>query len=100
MVDHVITRDMTRVAAGQSCYGAILTESGTVCDDAIIANLGNDTYLHCHGSGESMQRLQESAQGLDASIELDDDLHNIAVQGPGSALLLDAHTAMDMASLG
>ena len=30
VVDHVITRDMTRVTAGQSAYGAILTEQGTV----------------------------------------------------------------------
>ena len=99
VVDHVITRDMTRVGPGMSAYGAILTEGGTVCDDAIIANNGSDEWMHCHGSGESMERLQESAEGLNVDLELDDDLHNISVQGPRSLELLDAHTPMDLASL-
>ena len=46
-----------------------------------------------------MERLLESAEGLDASVELDDDLHNIAVQGPGSLQLLDEYTSMDLESL-
>jgi len=99
VVDHVITRDMTSVGAGQSAYGAILTESGTVCDDAIIANNGENEWMHCHGSGDSMERLQESASGLNVDIELDDDLHNISLQGPKALQLLDAHTPMDLAAL-
>ena len=99
VVDHVITRDMTRIGPGMSAYGAILTESGTVCDDAIIANNGNDEWMHCHGSGESMECLQESAEGLNVDLELDDDLHNISVQGPRALELLDAHTPLDLASL-
>jgi aminomethyltransferase len=100
VVDHVITRDMTAVTAGKSVYGAILTDEGTVCDDAIIANLGGDQYLHCHGSGDSMLRLQESAAGLNVDIELDDDLHNIAFQGPKSLRLLEPHTPFAISNLG
>jgi aminomethyltransferase len=96
VVDHVITRDMTAIQPGMSAYGAILTEQGTVCDDAIIANNGGDEWLHCHGSGDSMPRLQESAAGLDVDIELDDDLHNISLQGPKALQLLDAHTPIDL----
>ena len=99
VVDHVITRDMTKVSVGESVYGAILTEAGTVSDDAIIANLGNNEYLHCHGSGGSMERLQESAEGLNASVELDDDLHNIALQGPKALALLNAHTPIDLSAM-
>ncbi|MDH3636087.1 MAG: aminomethyltransferase family protein [Gammaproteobacteria bacterium] len=96
VVDHVITRDMTTIYPGKSAYGAILTDRGTVCDDAVIANNGDDEWMHCHGSGESMQRLQESAEGLDVDIELDDDLHNISLQGPKALQLLDAHTPIDL----
>jgi aminomethyltransferase len=96
VIDHVITRDMTRINPGKSAYGAILTEQGTVCDDAIIANNGNDEWMHCHGSGESMQRLQESAAGLNVDIELDDDLHNISLQGPAALQLLNAHTPLEL----
>ena len=99
VVDHVITRDMKSIYPGKSAYGAILTEQGTVCDDAIIANNGNDEWMHCHGSGESMQRLQESAAGLNVDIELDDDLHNISLQGPGALPLLNAHTPFELGEL-
>ncbi len=99
VVDHVITRDMTTIYPGKSAYGAILTDQGTVCDDAIIANNGDDEWMHCHGSGESMQRLRESAEGLNADIELDDELHNISLQGPKSLQLLDAHTPIDLTEM-
>ncbi len=99
VVDHVITRDMTRIGPGNSAYGAILTEQGTISDDAIIANNGDNEWMHCHGSGGSMERLQESAEGLDVDIELDDDLHNISLQGPKALELLDAHTPMNLSEL-
>lgn len=99
VVDHVITRDMTQVYPGKSAYGAILTEQGTVCDDAIIANNGGDEWMHCHGSGDSMQRLQESAAGFNVDIELDDDLHNISLQGPAALPLLDAHTPLELSEM-
>ncbi len=98
-VDHVITRDMTIIYPGKSAYGAILTERGTVSDDAIIANNDGNEWLLCHGSGGSMERLQESVEGLNVDLELDDDLHNVAVQGPKALALLDAHTPMDLAAL-
>ena len=100
VVDHVITRDMTAIPPGKSAYGAILTDQGTVCDDAIIANNGDAEWMHCHGSGESMQRLQESADGLNVDIELNDDLHNISLQGPKALQLLDAHTPIDLSAMG
>ncbi len=99
VVDHVNTRDMSAIGAGQSAYGAVLTERGTVCDDAIVANNGADEWMHCHGSGDSMQRLQESAEGLNVDIELDDDLHDISLQGPRALQLLDAHTPLDLGAL-
>jgi len=99
VVDHVITRDMTQVAPGQSAYGSILTEQGTVADDAIIANNGGSEYMHCHGSGDSMALLQASAEGLNVDIELNDDLHNISVQGPKALELLNAKAGMDLSSL-
>lgn len=99
VADHVITRDMTKIYPGKSAYGAIMTERGTVCDDAIIANYSGDEWLLCHGSGESMERLQESADGLNVDLELDDDLHNISLQGPKALTLLNAHTPIDLAPL-
>jgi len=98
--DHVITRDMTKVAPGRSVYGAILTERGTVCDDAIIANNGGDEWLLCHGSGDSMDCVGESAAGLNVDVVFDDDLHNLSLQGPKALALLDAHASLDVGALG
>ncbi|MEQ8665235.1 MAG: aminomethyltransferase family protein [Rhodospirillales bacterium] len=99
VADHVISRDVTKIAPGQSAYGTILSDRGTVCDDAIVANNSDDEWMLVHGSGESMERLSESAEGLNVTLELDDDLHDISVQGPDSLEILDAHTPADLASL-
>ncbi len=99
VADHVITRDMNKVTPGKSCYGAVLTEQGTVSDDAIVANNGNNEYLLCHGSGSSMARLKESAEGLNVDLELDDDLHNIAFQGPAAFALLNQNLTEDLTAL-
>ena len=98
VVDHLITRKMEQIYTGKSAYGAVLNEEGGVCDDAIIANNG-DEYLLVHGTGESMEMLQDSAQGKNVDIEFDDDMHDISVQGPKSVLLLNAHTPINLSSL-
>lgn len=99
-INHAITRDLTRVAPGQSVYTSVLTESGTVADDAIVANCGNNEYLFCHGSGDSMALLEASSTDLNVSLELDDDLHNIAVQGPKALDLINANANIDIGQLG
>jgi len=99
VVDHMITRDMTKVEPGSATYGSILTERGTVCDDAIISNNGGNEYMLCHGSGESMERLQESAVGKNVEIEFTDALHNVSVQGPKSLDLLNANASTDLSKL-
>ena len=99
VVNHVMSRNVAILGEGESAYSAVLTDQGTVCDDAIAGNNGNDEWMFCHGSGESMQRLQESAHGLDASLELDDALHDISVQGPDALSVLDPHTPINLDEL-
>ena len=99
VVDHVVCRNTQGLTQGKSTYTAVLTESGTVSDDAIAANISDTEWLFCHGSGGSMERLQESAAGHNVDVEFDDDLHNIAVQGPASQTLLASHTNANLGSL-
>ncbi len=99
VVDHVITRNMPTIYPGKSAYGPILTERGTFCDDAIIANNGDNNWMVVHGSGETMERLQESAAGKNVSIDFDDFLHDISLQGPKAVEFLDQHTPLDLPSL-
>jgi len=99
VINHVMTRDMTKVRPGKSAYSAVLSDVGTVSDDAIAANVNDSEWLYCHGSGESMARLQASAEGKNVDIELDDDLHNLALQGPKALSFLEPFCSVDLASL-
>lgn len=99
VVDDIVTRDMTKIYPGKSAYGPVLTEGGTISDDVIIANNGNDEFMAVHGSGESMDRLRESAAGKNVSIELNDELHDISLQGPAAVEFLNQHTPMDLPAL-
>jgi len=74
VVDDVATRDMTRITPGRATYTAVLTDAGTVCDDAIISNNGDNEWMLVHGSGDSLAHLKASAQGRNADVIFDDDL--------------------------
>ena len=99
VADYNFTRDMTTLGAGQSTYGCVLNERGTISDDGIFANYGNGEWLLCYGTGEVVEKLLESAEGLDVDIEFDDDLHNLAIQGPQSLSLLAQFAELDLAAL-
>ena len=70
-----------------------------ICDDAIIAHLGEEEFLVVHGSGEAMERLEESSEGKGVSIEFDDDLHDISLQGPKALELLAPYTPINLSAL-
>jgi aminomethyltransferase len=99
VVDHIFTRDMSEIYVGKSAYGCIPTEQGTISDDAIIFHIEDDYFLVVHGTGDTPARLKESAEGKDVSIEPDDDLQNVSLQGPRALEILEPHTPIDLSSL-
>lgn len=99
VLDHLTTRDVSTITPGQAAYLCILTDEGTIADDAILSNNGSDEWMIVHGSGDTMTLLEESASGKDARVEFNDDLHNISVQGPKSLEILNTHCDIDLASL-
>ncbi len=99
-IDHLFSRDAQKIGEGQSAYGVVLSDAGTICDDAIISCCGTDEWLVVHGSGTSMELLEQSIQGMDVSCQLDDDLHDISLQGPKALAILNAHTPTDLPQLG
>lgn len=99
VLDHLTTRDMSRVGSGKSVYLCILTDKGGIADDAIVSNNGGDEWMIVHGSGGTMALLEASALGHDVSIEFTDDLHDLSVQGPASLEILDANTDIDLGAL-
>ena len=98
-LDHLTTRDISKIGPGQAAYLCVLTENGGIADDAIVSNNGNDEWMIVHGSGDTMALLEASASGRDVSIDFTDDLHDLSVQGPKSLEILDGRCDIDLSAL-
>ena len=98
-LDHLTTRDISKIKPGSAAYLCVLNENGGVADDAIVSNNGGDVWMIVHGSGDTMALLKSSAQGRDVTIAFNDDLHDLSVQGPKSCDILNANCDIDLLSL-
>lgn len=98
-LDHLTTRDVTKIPSGSAAYLSVLTKKGGLADDAIVSNNGGDEWMIVHGSGDTMALLQDSAAGRDVQIEFTDALHDLSVQGPKSLEILKAHCNDDLSQL-
>ena len=95
-IDYLVTRDMTRIEVGQSAYCPILKHDGHFCDDAIIFHVAEDHFLVASAIGPTLELLRDYAKKRNLSVELDEELHVITVQGPKSIELLDAQTSANL----
>lgn len=100
VLDHLTTRDLSKVSPGKAAYLCVLTDAGGIADDAIVSNNGGDEWMIVHGSGDTMALLEASAMGRDVHLEFTDDLHDVSVQGPAALETLNAHCDIDLAGLG
>lgn len=98
-IDYLVTRDMSKIPVGKSAYCPILKDDGHFCDDGIIFHVAEDHFLVASSIGPSHELLREYAKGRNLSVERDEDLHIITVQGPKSIDLLDAQTSANLREL-
>ncbi|MCG7522480.1 aminomethyltransferase family protein [Ruegeria sp. Ofav3-42] len=99
VLDHLTTRDLSKVVPGRAAYLCVLTENGGIADDAIVSNNGDDEWMIVHGSGDTMALLEASAEGRSVQLEFTDDLHDLSVQGPAALDILNEHTDINLADL-
>jgi aminomethyltransferase len=99
-LDHLTTRDISKIDPGEAAYLCVLNEQGGIAEDAMGSINGNAEWMIVHGSGDTMALLQSSAQGRDVQIDFSDDLHDLSVQGPKSVETLNAHADIDVSALG
>ncbi|MEX2523681.1 MAG: aminomethyltransferase family protein [Gammaproteobacteria bacterium] len=99
VLNHLCTRDLSRVYPGKSVYALILDEEGGITDDCILFHIMPNDWLMVHGTGTGQEQLNKSAKGKDVSILFDDNLHDISLQGPKAVGFLDRHTPFDLRSL-
>ncbi|CAM5772433.1 aminomethyltransferase [Labrys miyagiensis] len=92
LLDHAVTRDISKLAIGQVVYTAICYPHGGMLDDGTVFRLGPQQFRLICGDpyvGVHLRQLAEQ-KGLKAWIRSStDQLHNIAVQGPKSRDLLN-----------
>jgi len=98
-LNHLVTRDLEKLKAGRSVYTSVLTEDGTMADDAIVSCNNHQEWMIVHGSGDTMALLQDSAKGTGLDIVLDDDLHDLSVQGPMALGILNQFCTTNLAEL-
>ena len=99
VLDHLCTRDLTKIYPGKSVYALMLNEEGGITDDCIMFHIKPNDWLMVHGGGTGREQLAKSAKGKDLSIQFDDDLHDISLQGPKAMDFLDRHTPIDLPAL-
>ncbi|MDH3380369.1 MAG: aminomethyl transferase family protein, partial [Gammaproteobacteria bacterium] len=98
-IDYLVTRDMSKIYIGKAGYCPILKDDGHFCDDGYIYRIAEDEFLVVSSIGPALELLEEYARARNLSVERDEDLHVITVQGPKSVELLDAHTGANLYDL-
>ncbi|MEM7440000.1 MAG: aminomethyltransferase family protein [Pseudomonadota bacterium] len=99
VLDHLTTRDLSKVTQGKAAYLCVLTEQGGIADDAIVSNNGDGEWMIVHGSGDTMALLEASATGRDVELEFTDDLHDLSVQGPAALNILNHNSDIELGDL-
>jgi aminomethyltransferase len=89
MLDHVVTRDVKSMKAGQVAYTPWCDAHGKVLDDGTVARLGEHSF-RLTAAEPNLRWLQDNATGLDVSIaDVSESMVALSLQGPASRAILD-----------
>jgi aminomethyltransferase len=99
LVDRVITRDASRLAAGRVIYTPWCDEHGKVIDDGTVHRLDDDSFRWTAAEPQ-LRWLGLNARGLDVRIEeTTGALAALALQGPLSRDVLESAAQTDLGDL-
>lgn len=100
LLDHVVTRDVTKCRVGQVLYTPWCDANGKVIDDGTLARLAEDRF-RLTSAEPNLRWLARNAVGLDVTIEdVSDHIAALALQGPTSRAVLDEVVDTDFGALG
>jgi aminomethyltransferase len=91
ILNYATTRDVTKIYPGKSAYAAMLNESGFFIEDCILYRTGPNAWMVVHGSGAGHETLARYVLGRNAALIVDDDLHDLSLQGPVAVDFLAKH---------
>ncbi len=85
------TRDVTKIYPGKSAYACFLNDAGHFIEDGILYRMGPNAWMVVHGSGAGHETLASYVTGRNAALVVDDDLHDLSLQGPIAVDFLAKH---------
>ena len=99
LVNHIITRDITKVRVGQVIYCCWCDEQGKVIDDGTITRLEDNKYRWT-AADPSLRWFRQNGVNMDVQVEdISEQVAALALQGPTSGKLLKAVAEADIANL-
>jgi len=91
VLHYATTRDVTKIYPGKSAYACMLNESGHFIEDCILYRMAPNAWMVVHGSGAGHETLTRAVLGRNAAMVVDEDLHDLSLQGPVAVELLAKH---------
>lgn len=91
ILNYATTRDVTKIYPGKSAYACMLNEAGLFIEDCILYRLAPNSWMVVHGSGAGHETLTSYVTGRNAAMIVDDDLHDLSLQGPVAVDFLAKH---------
>ena len=89
-LNHLLTRDVAKLAVGKVAYCLWCNDDGHVIDDGTVFRLAQSEYRLCTAQRQ-LDWLQDSATGFAVTIEeVTEEVAALAVQGPTSCAVLKA----------
>src|SRR3954470_3400006 len=99
LLDRMVTRDVTKCAAGQVFYTPWCDADGKVIDDGTISRLDDATF-RLTSAEPNLRWLSMNAVGLQVKIEdVSEKIAALALQGPTSRAILAQLSPADFAAL-
>jgi aminomethyltransferase len=82
ILHYATTRDVSKIYPGKSAYSCMLNEAGHFIEDCILYRMAPNAWMVVHGSGAGHETLTQAVLGRNAAMIVDDDLHDLSLQGP------------------
>jgi aminomethyltransferase len=94
------SRDVAKLAIGQSVYGCLLNPHGGMIDDGIVFRLDEQQFRYVGNCDSDRAWLEKVAQQHEFQVTVRPiDLHNLALQGPLSREILRSIAEFDVDAL-
>jgi aminomethyltransferase len=91
VLNYATTRDVTKIYPGKSAYACMLNDAGHFIEDCILYRTAPNSWMVVHGSGVGHETLSSYVTGRNVALVIDDDLHDLSLQGPIAVDFLAKH---------